>query len=148
MNTNSELCKRVIAVLLFCQANKGDLSVLDCWEDQGDALKKMFFIYYSGLWCRVLYMMYGSDLTGSFIQDCENLLDKYNWYDIQEKDLDKFCTNSYDCEIPDALEYIDGLDNVVWNGSGFSRSVCVKLENSCWDFSDVRGSACRIRNIK
>lgn len=115
------------------------------WKDQKDANKKLFYAYYSGLFCRILYMLEDSaSLLRHFSRDCDLLLDKYNWYDIQDKDIELFhSTGPNDCEVPDALEFLDGIDNVAWKDSGFGNgkdAVCIKLEHSSWTFADVRGT--------
>lgn len=145
METNAEnLRKRILPILLFCQANKGDLSLFKSWKDCEDARKKLFYTYYSGLYCRILFIIETSSLLRSFVRDCNLLLDKYNWYNIQEVDLNLFHNgDSYDCEVPDALEFLDGIDNVAWKDSGFeygSVAVCLKEERGSWTFADVRGS--------
>lgn len=80
----------------------------------------------------------------NIVRDSKVLLDKYNWYDIQEKNLEQ-CKEAgpYGCEVPDALEFIDGVDNVAWKDSGFGNgrdAVCLKMGHSSWTFADVRGS--------
>ena len=83
-------------------------------------------------------------IDSTYIQNCNELLDKYNWYKIEEKDLMQFVKGSTrDCEVPGALEFIDGVDNVAWNDSGFvngSDAVCLKMEKGSWTFADVRGT--------
>ena len=142
MSIIDNLRKRLLPILLFCQANKGDLRMYEEWKDQKDANKKLFYAYYSGLFCRILYMLEDSaSLLRHFSRDCDLLLDKYNWYDIQDKDIELFHSN--DCEVPDALEFLDGIDNVAWKDSGFGNgkdAVCIKLEHSSWTFADVRGT--------
>ena len=143
-NTTNDLRKRILLVLIFCQANKGDLSLFESWKDGDDAGKKLFYAYYAGLFCRILYMLETTSVPRHFVRDCNALLDKYNWYDIQEKDLE-LCkaTGPYGCEVPDAFDFIDGVDNVVWKDSGFKNgrdAVCIKMEHSSWTFADVRGS--------
>ena len=145
MNSIIYLRKRIVPILLFCQAYKGDLRNYDAWKDQKDANKKLFYAYYSGLFCRILYMLEDpASLLGHFAQECHLLLDKYNWYDIQDKDIELFhSAGPYGCEVPDALEFLDGIDNVVWKDSGFGNgkdAVCIKLEHGSWTFADVRGS--------
>lgn len=143
MSIIDNLRKRLLPILLFCQANKGDLRMYEEWKDQKDANKKLFYAYYSGLFCRILYMLEDSaSLLRHFSRDCDLLLDKYNWYDIQDKDIELFhSTGPNDCEVPDALEFLDGIDNVAWKDSGFGNgkdAVCIKLEHSSWTFADVR----------
>ena len=143
-NTTNDLRKRILPVLLFCQANKGDLSLYKSWKDGDYAGKKSFYAYYAGLFCRILYMLETTSVPRHFARDCNALLDKYNWYDIQEKDLE-LCkaAGPYGCEVPDALDFIDGVDNVVWKDSGFKNgrdAVCIMMEHSSWTFADVRGS--------
>ena len=141
---NNELRLRILPIMLYCQANKGDLSLFESWKDKEGAGKKMFYAYYSGLFCRILCMLETTSVLRHFVRDCNSLLDKYNWYDIQEKDLE-LCkaAGPYGCEVPDALEFIDGVDNVVWKDSGFQNgrdAICIKMEHSSWTFADVRGS--------
>ena len=134
-----DLHKRILPVLLFCQANKGDLSLYKEWANNDDAGKKLFFAYYSGLFCRILCLLENIRDAEQFVQECTELLDKYNWYDIHAKDLEAFKADGpYGCEVPAALSFIDGVDNVAWKNSGFSTgrdAVCAK----CWSFADVRG---------
>ena len=142
--TNKELRLRILPIMLYCQANKGDLSLVENWRERDDAGKKLFFAYYAGLFCRILCLLETPPVLRHFVRDCNLLLDKYNWYDIQEKDLE-LCkaAGSYGCEVPDALEFIDGVDNVTWKDSGFGNgrdAVCLKNELGSWSFADVRGS--------
>ena len=153
METNVEnLRKRILPILLFCQANKGDLRMYELWKNQEDAKKKLFYAYYSGLFCRILCMLEDpSKIFRSFVRDCNTLLDKYNWYDLQEEDFKHFkqpnTGNINGCEVPDALAFIDGVDNVAWKDSRFgngSDAVCLKMEHGSWTFADVRGSTYRL----
>ncbi|MBR4919693.1 MAG: hypothetical protein IKZ62_00010 [Prevotella sp.] len=141
---NNELRERILSVLLFCQANKGDLSLYDEWCNQEDAEKKLFYAYYSGLFCRILWFLESDSVFRSFVRDCNDLLDKYNWYNIQDEDLKLYYSaGPTGCEVPDALEFIDGVDNVLWKDSGFkneSDAVCLKTEQGVKTFADVRGS--------
>lgn len=143
-NNIENLRKRILPILLFCQANKGDLIISETWRDGTDAGKKFFYAYYSGLFCRILYKLEDpSNIFMSFVHECNNLLDKYNWYDIQDKDI-KLCqaAGTYGCEVPEALEFLDGIDNVAWKDSGFDNgrdAVCVKMEHGSYTFTDVRG---------
>lgn len=144
METNTDsLRRRILPILLVCQANKGDLSAYNLWKDCEDVRKKLFYAYYSGLFCRILYIIETSSLRRSFVRDCNLLLDKYNWYDIQEADLELFHTGDpYDCEVPDALDFLDGIDNVAWKISTFGNdrdAVCFKMEHGSLTFADVRG---------
>lgn len=137
------LINRVIPILLFCQANKGDLSLYESWKDRDDAGKKLFYAYYAGVFCRILYIIETSSLLSGLVNDCNLLLEKYNWYDIQEEDLRRFHSDGpYACEVPDALQFLDGIDNVAWEKSGFKNgrdAVCLKLAHGSWTFADVRG---------
>jgi len=135
-----ELRLRILPILLYCQANKGDLNLSKNWRNQDDAGKKFFYAYYSGLFCRILYMLETRPVFRHFVRDCEVLLDKYNWYDIQEKDLE-LCraAGSFGCEVPDALEFTDAIDKVIWNISNFRKGDAVCLKHGSWSFADVRG---------
>lgn len=43
------------------------------------------------------------------------------------------------CEVPDALEFIDGVDDV---GFPYGRdAICLNINRGTWSFADVRGSA-------
>jgi len=142
-NKVDELRQRILPVLLFCQANKGDLSLYESWKYRDDAGKKLFYSYYAGLFCRILCMLETASVLRHFTRDCDKLLEKYNWYDIQERDLE-LCkaAGPYGCEVPDAFEFIDGVDNVAWKDSGFKNgqdAVCIKMEHSSWTFVDIRG---------
>ena len=142
------LRKSIMPVLLYCQSQKGDLKMYENWTYHEDRNKKLFYAYYSGLFCRILCMLethsYDSIIYSSVVDECKALLDKYNWYDIQDADLELFKSGgSFGCEVLGALEFIDGVDNVAWKDSGFGNgrdAVCLKLEHSSWTFADVRGS--------
>ena len=72
------------------------------------------------------------------------LIDKYNWFNIQDSDLE-LCKEAgpYGCEVPDALEFFSGVDDVAWKDSGFGNgrdAVCLKKEHGSWTFADIRGS--------
>lgn len=141
---NEVLCKRILPILLYCQANKGDLELYENWKDREDAAKKYFYAYYSGLFARILCILETGPVLRSFVRDCNALLDKYNWYDIQDVDIE-LCASSgtYGCEVPEALVFIDGVDNVAWKDSGFGNgrdAVCLKMKRGSWTFADVRGS--------
>ena len=138
------LQKRIIPILIYCQANKGDLYDYYDWKDKEGAWKKLFYAYYSGLLCRILFIM--DDVTSvQFKEECSNLLDKYNWFDIQKQDWEAFCSDgAYECEVPEALSYIEEIDNVAWKDSGLGNgrdAVCLKMNRGSWTFADVRGSA-------
>jgi len=137
----ADLKKRIAPVLMYCQAKKGDLELYESWENHENRNQKFFYAYYSGLFCRVLCL---PEITDSLIDECIALLDKYNWYDIQDVDLEKFVSGGpYACEVPEAYEFIDGVDNVAWKDSGFGNgrdAVCIKMEHGSWTFADVRGS--------
>ena len=66
-----------------------------------------------------------------------------DWYDIQEKDLKLFHSEDpYYCEVPEAFEFLDDIDNVIWDStdSGHRRdAICFKSEHVIWTFADVRG---------
>jgi len=142
-NKVDELRQRILPVLLFCQANKGDLSLYENWKYRDDAGKKLFYAYYAGLLCRILCMLETALILRHFVHDCNKLVDKYNWYDIQENDLKLYKeAGPYGCEVPDALEFISGVDDVAWKDSGFGNgrdAVCLKMEHGSWTFADIRG---------
>ena len=135
------LSERIMPVLLYCQAKKGDLELFSDWDNHGDRNKKLFFAYYSGLFCRILCL---PEMTNKITNECNDLLDKYNWYNLQDEDFEKFALGgAYACEVPEALEFINGVDNLAWKDSGFGNgrdAVCLKREHSSWTFADVRGS--------
>ena len=138
-----ELRQRILPILLFCQANKGDLWLYEQWRDQEGAAQKFFYAYYAGLFCRILCLLETGTVSSSLVSDTNALLDKYNWYDIQKADLE-LCVSAgtFGCEVPDALKFIEGVDNVAWKDSGFGNgrdAVCLKEEHSSWTFADVRG---------
>ena len=113
------------------------------WGNKGDRSKKLFYAYCAGLFCRILCVLETSPVSQCFVDDCDKLLKKYKWYDIQEKDLE-LCKEAgpYGCEVPDALEFIGGVDNVAWKDSGFGNgrdAVCLKMDQGSWTFADVRG---------
>ena len=136
------LRKRILPVLLYCQANKGDLQLYDEWAKHKDANKKLFYAYYSGLFSRILFFLERERLHSQFVEDCNNLLDKYNWFDIQDKDIELCCsTMEKGCEVPDALEEISAVDNGIWNCRSFGDDAfCWKDDGRSWTFADVRGS--------
>ena len=136
----NELRQRILPILLFCQANKGDLWLYEQWRDQKGAAQKFFYAYYAGLFCRILCLLEKEKVSSSLVYDTNALLDKYHWYDIQKADME-LCvsTNFYESEVPEALDYIDGIDNVIWECSDFGKT-CLKMEHASWTFADVRGS--------
>ena len=128
----------------YCQAKKGDLSLYEEWRDREDAGRKLFYAYYSGLFCRILGMLETDFVLRHVVRDCNALLDKYNWYDIQKEDLEKCeAEGPYGCEVPDALQYVDGIDDASKKESGdFERPdpIFLKMDHAFWSFADVRGS--------
>ena len=77
------------------------------------------------------------------MQECDALLNKYHWYDIQKEDLE-LCKadGAFGCEVPGVLHFFDEVDNVVWKISEFGNdqdAVCLKMEHGSWSFADVRG---------
>lgn len=88
-NMINDLRKRILPILLYCQANKGDLWLSEEWRGREDAGKKSFYAYYSGLFCRILCLLEKGRVPNHIVHDCDALLDKYNWYDIQKEDLEK-----------------------------------------------------------
>ena len=142
--TTDELRLRILPIMLYCQANKGDLSLYESWRDRDDSGKKLFYAYYAGLFCRILCVLETTMALRHFVRDCNMLIDKYNWYNIQDSDLE-LCkeTGPYGCEAPNALEFIGGVDDVAWKDSGFDNgrdAVCLKMEHGSWTFADIRGS--------
>ena len=143
----NELRQRILPILLFCQANKGDLWLYEQWREQKGAAQKFFYAYYAGLFCRILCILESGLNSRSFVRDINVLLDKYNWYNIQKADLE-LCKADFrgtysGCEVPDALKFIEGVDNVAWKNSGFGNgrdTVCLKVEHGSWTFADVRGN--------
>ena len=145
----TDLRKRIIPILVFCQAQKGDLNEYDLWKGHEDAHVKLFYAYYSGLFCRLLQMIEDSTQQSlELILNCENLLGKYKWYNNQCEDINLFHSEGpYGCEVPEALGFLDGIDNVAWKDSGFGNgrdAVCLKMANGSWTFADVRGSAATV----
>ena len=143
-NMINDLRKRILPIMMYCQANKGDLWLFEEWRDREDAGRKLFYAYYSGLFCRILCMLETDHVLRHIVRDCNALLDKYNWYDIQKEDLEK-CKEEgpYGCEVPDALQYIDGIDNVSRKDSGILERPDpnnIKMDHAIWTFADVRGS--------
>lgn len=143
-NTTDDLRKRILPVMLYCQTNKGDLSLYESWRDRDDAGKKLFYAYYAGLFCRILCVLETTPVLRRFVHDCNLLLGKYNWYNIQENDLE-LCKEAghYGSEVLDALKFISGVDDVAWKDSGFGNgrdAVCLKMEHGSWTFADIRGS--------
>ena len=141
------LRNRILPILLFCQANKGDLwpTEWDDWKTREDASKKLFYAYYSGVFCRILCQL-EDQVDYEYLQQCNDLLDKYNWYNLQEYDLQLFRAerDPYYCEVPKCYEFIDGVDNVAWINSGVKNgtdAVCLKMaDGERMTFADVRGS--------
>ncbi len=139
---NEVLRKRILPVLLYCQANKGDLQLYDEWAKHNDANKKLFYAYYSGLFSRILFLLESERLHSQFIEDCNHLLDKYNWFDVQDKDIELCCsTIDNGCEVPYAIDEIPAVDNAIWNYHSFGNDAfCWKTDGRSWTFADVRGS--------
>jgi hypothetical protein len=139
------LRKRIIPILVLCQAHKGDLSGFPSWDNSDEASEKLFFAYYSGLFCRILQMMEEpSKLSEAFFRHCELLLDKYNWFNIQREDIELFHSDGpYGCEVPEVLGFLDGVDDVIWKISSFrdDDAICLKMNNgNLMSLADVRGS--------
>ena len=144
----SDLRQCILPIMLYCQANKGDLKLFRNWSDNEDCGKRLFYAYYSGLFCRILCILetesYNDIRYSPIVDECNSLIDKYNWYDVQDLDIELFASaGPYGCEVPEALAFIDGVDNVAWKDSGFGNgrdAICLKKEQSSWTFADVRGS--------
>ena len=131
---DSKLKREILSILFFCQAHKGDLSLYRDWENREDVGKKLFYAYYSGLFCRILYFLEKQEYDDQFISACEALVEKYNWYDIQPADLKLFVDGgSRGCEVPAALNPIDeiGIESRMGRYASCSDS---------WSFADVRGT--------
>ena len=129
-----DLKREILSILLFCQAHKGDLSLYRDWENREDVGKKLFYAYYSGLFCRILYFLEKQEYDDQFISTCKALVEKYNWYDIQLADLKLFVDGgSHGCEVPAALNPIDeiGIESRIGRYAFCSDS---------WSFADVRGT--------
>lgn len=138
------LKREILSILLFCQAHKGDLSLYEDWKNREDAGKKLFYAYYSGLFCRILYILEKQEYDGLFISACEELVEKYHWYDIQPDDLESFANmGACGCEVPAALNHITEIDTAIWKLSGSRNgrdAICVHFCSHFWSFADVRGS--------
>ena len=144
-NASQNLRKKMLQILQFCQANKGDLLNYAQWKDDQDANKKLFYTYYSGLFCRILYRMENSQsMSNSFFLNCDQLLNKYDWYKIQDVDIAKFKTDEpHYCEVSEALEFLPGIDDVAWGKTAEGKGVhaiCINVGDCRWSYSDVRGS--------
>ena len=139
--TIKDLRKRILPILLHCQANRGDLAEYDEWKNKKDAVKKLYYTYYSGLFCRILYVMETGMFTPRFVNECNILLDKYHWYNIQSEDLEKFTESkvTYYCEVKEALDFIPGIDDVIWEKC-FSEDYYRYAPCQKWSFADVRGT--------
>ena len=139
-----KLKREILSILLFCQANKGDLSLYEDWINREDAGKKLFYAYYSGLFCRILHILEKQEYDGLFISECEALVGKYRWYDIQPDDLESFANMEADgCEIPAALNHITEIDTAIWKRSESQNrhdAICSDFFSHFWSFADVRGS--------
>jgi len=132
--------RKILPILLYCQAQKGDLSIYGKWKGHRYTGKKLFYAYYAGLFSRILCIL---ETDSSIISEYQKLLDKYNWYNITQPDIDLFkAAGPNGCEVPAAQEYIPGVDDV-WNAPGFPYgrdAICIKFPHSSWSFADVRGS--------
>ena len=139
---NEVLRKRILPILLYCQANKGDLQLYDEWAKHKDANKKLFYAYYSGLFSRILFRLESERLHSQFVEDCNNLLDKYQWFDIQDKDIELFAsTGPKSCEVPYAVEEITAVDKDIWHYHSFEEDAfCWKTDRFSGTFANVRGS--------
>ena len=147
-NAVEDLKKRILPVLSACQSNKGDLILFRQWSDDEGARKKLFYAYYSGLFCRILFLLESESYSYDFIPKCEELLKKYNWFDVKDEDLDLFTNGMpYDCEVPEAMLFIDGFDNLIKkdleNRSGMRMPCYWFVDGGAWSYADVRGSAKR-----
>lgn len=154
----NDLQKKVIIIFHYCQAHKGDLSLFNEWKLCDDAVKKLFFAYYSELFFRILFLLKSTFPNQTMYDNCVALIDKYKWYDIQNSDLlhsfvpEILNWKSVDyCEVPEALEYIDGLDDVIWSNTSFGkgragngRAIIFAKDSLIWTFADVRGCIYRL----
>ena len=133
------LKREILSILLFCQAHKGDLSLYEDWKNREDAGKKLFYAYYSSLFCRILHILEKQGYDSLFISDCEALVKKYKWYDIQPDDLELFANmEAYGCEVPAALNPIDAI--YIEGFSSGRDATC----SGAWSFADVRGAVAGI----
>lgn len=145
------LRERIIPIFHYCLAHKGDLSLYKDWSNREDAFTKLFYAYYSEVFFRILFLLDNSSCVSSnFYKDCESLVDKYQWYNIQKKDLKSSFipeNKSVDyCEVQDAFAPIKDLDDVIWQNTRFSdgraangRPICFAKDGLIWTFADVRG---------
>ena len=141
-----ELRKQILPILLFCQANKGDLTLWRDWKDREDAVKKYFYSYYSGLFCRILYQLNNDNrLSLDYIENCEKLLSKYRWFKIDEASIWLFVSgDARDCEVPEAQRFITGIDDNLWGlrpMDNMTDAICLKTDSGHWTFADVKGTA-------
>lgn len=142
---NQELHERVYPIFKLCLGNKGDLATYDYWKGDADASKKLFYTYYYGLFTRILCLLeFSSELPVDFFNDCNQLLEKYNWTNIKDDDIEKFksAERGY-CEVPFALEYIERIDKDIMGRQKYGKghdAVCFNQGGNRWFYSDVRGS--------
>ena len=141
-----ELRKQILPILLFCQANKGDLTLWEDWKNREDAVKKYFYTYYSGLFCRIQYQLENDNrISIDYIENCEELLRKYRWFKIDEQSIKLFASgNPRDCEVPEAQRFITGIDDVLWGMrqmDNMTDAICLRMNSGYWSFADVKGTA-------
>lgn len=148
----SELKRKIIPILYHCQMYKADLTQFKSCQNWDPIVKsrKMFFTYYSALFCRMLYYLETMPIEPHFIQKCNDLIGMYNWFDIQESDLRKFYESGgsnreywYKSEVPELLEKefpeLDGTPH-------FKNDMCTLFDEngkcrSHWEPADIRGNS-------
>ena len=160
-----ELRKKIIPILHYCQAYKVDLVAesdeirkIDVCEKRiinQQKLRKYFYAYYSGLFCRMLYYLEIHPVDQCFIDQCQNLIEKYNWYDLQDPDFQKFTNESdrnrdeyYHSEVPILLdpdvkmpELDDPMGGFIYLAKG-PKGIAECPSDGGWQYADVRGAIC------
>lgn len=157
-----ELRKRIIPILHYCQAYKVDLVAehdeIHDWdictkrEIPQKKLRKYFYAYYSGLFCRMLYYIEYYDIDQSFIDQCQALIEKYNWFDLQDSDFQNFTKRLNDeyylSEVPVLLDHdtkmpeLDEPMNYRIILAGSPDGLAKHPTSGGWEYADVRGAIC------
>jgi hypothetical protein len=160
-----ELRKKIIPILHYCQAYKVDLVAesdeirkIDVCEKRiinQQKLRKYFYAYYSGLFCRMLYYLEIYPIDQCFIDQCQKLIEKYNWFDLQDPDFQKFTTSSdqnreeyYHSEVPILLDHsiqMPELDEPMHYRiilAGGPDGIAENPTSGGWEYADVRGTIC------